>query len=70
MRGGREFERRPRSRRSHMVSHMGDRALSPLLDGGSFFESPRWHDGRWWVSDFYREAVYTVSVDGTEKRIR
>jgi sugar lactone lactonase YvrE len=52
-----------------MVSHMGDRALSPLLDGGSFFESPRWHDGRWWVSDFYREAVYTVSVDGTEKRI-
>ena len=41
----------------------------PLLDGGAFFESPRWHDGRWWVSDFYREAVYTVSVDGTEQRV-
>src|ERR1700685_2822818 len=41
----------------------------PLLEGGAFFESPRWHDGRWWVSDFYREAVYTVSVDGTEQRM-
>jgi sugar lactone lactonase YvrE len=41
----------------------------PLLEGGAFFESPRWHDGRWWVSDFYREAVYTISVDGTEQRV-
>jgi sugar lactone lactonase YvrE len=41
----------------------------PLLEGGAFFESPRWHDGRWWVSDFYREAVYTVSADGTEQRV-
>lgn len=48
---------------------MSDRALRPLVEGGSFYESPRWHDGRWWVSDFYREAVYTVSVDGTEERV-
>src|ERR1700734_2139455 len=41
----------------------------PLLAGGAFFESPRWHDGRWWVSDFYREAVYTVSVGGVEERV-
>jgi len=41
----------------------------PLLEGGAFFEAPRWHDGRWWVSDFYRKAVYTVSVDGTEQRV-
>ena len=40
-----------------------------LLDGGAFFESPRWHEGRWWVSDFYREAVYTVSTDGAEERV-
>jgi sugar lactone lactonase YvrE len=45
------------------------RALIPLLEGGAFFESPRWHEGRWWVSDFYREAVYTVSTDGTEERV-
>jgi SMP-30/gluconolaconase/LRE-like protein len=33
---------------------MAERRLDTLLEGGSFFESPRWHDGRWWVSDFYR----------------
>ena len=48
---------------------MSDRALSSLADGGSFFECPRWHDGRWWVSDFYREAVYTVGVDGKEELV-
>lgn len=42
-------------------------ALTPLLGGGSFFEAPRWHEGQWWVSDFYRHAVYTVSTDGAEK---
>jgi sugar lactone lactonase YvrE len=48
---------------------MNGRTLSPLLDGGGFFEVPRWHEDRWWVSDFYREAVYTVSPDGREERI-
>ncbi|MAA65873.1 MAG: gluconolactonase [Alteromonadaceae bacterium] len=37
-----------------------------LADGGTFFEGPRWHDGRWWVSDFYRQAVYTLSPAGGE----
>ena len=46
---------------------MSDRTLTTLSDGGTFFEGPRWHDGRWWVSDFYRHAVYTVSTDGAEK---
>jgi sugar lactone lactonase YvrE len=48
---------------------MAARSLEPLLDGGAFFETPRWHDGRWWVSDFYREAVYAVTVDGAEEQI-
>jgi sugar lactone lactonase YvrE len=38
-----------------------------LLDGGAFFEGPRWHEGRWWVSDFYRRAVFTVDTDGREQ---
>jgi sugar lactone lactonase YvrE len=38
--------------------------LHTLLEGGAFFESPRWHDGRWWVSDFYRHLVLTVDTDG------
>jgi sugar lactone lactonase YvrE len=37
---------------------------SPLLRGGSFFEGPRWRDGRWWVSDFYRHLVLAVGPDG------
>ncbi|MBV9048531.1 MAG: SMP-30/gluconolactonase/LRE family protein [Solirubrobacterales bacterium] len=44
-------------------------AVSRLLDGGAFFEAPRWHGDRWWVSDFYRHAVYTVTVEGVEERI-
>jgi sugar lactone lactonase YvrE len=45
------------------------RALKTLLEGGAFFEGPRWHDGRWLVSDFYREAVYAVATDGSEERV-
>jgi sugar lactone lactonase YvrE len=48
---------------------MNPARLTPLLDGGGFFECPRWHEGRWWVSDFYREAVYTVTTDGTEQLV-
>jgi sugar lactone lactonase YvrE len=34
-----------------------------LLDGGTFFEGPRWHDGSWWVSDFYTDGGRIVAVD-------
>jgi len=43
--------------------------LTTLLEGGSFFEGPRWHDGRWWVSDFYRHRVVAVSTDGREQQV-
>ena len=39
-----------------------------LLDGGTFFEGPRWHDGRWWVSDFYRRVVLSLDADGGDVR--
>jgi sugar lactone lactonase YvrE len=45
------------------------KTLSPLVTGGSFFEGPRWHDGRWWVSDFYRHGVFTVTADGVEELV-
>jgi sugar lactone lactonase YvrE len=48
---------------------MAARTLTTLLEGGAFFESPRWHDGRWWVSDFYRQAVYTVTEGGDEELV-
>ncbi|MCC5812169.1 MAG: SMP-30/gluconolactonase/LRE family protein [Ectothiorhodospiraceae bacterium] len=43
-----------------MVKH----AMRELLRGGSFYEGPRWRDGHWWVSDFYRHTVYSLSPDG------
>jgi sugar lactone lactonase YvrE len=52
-----------------MVGRMAARTLSRLLEGGAFFEGPRWHDGRWWVSDMYREAVYAVTPDGIEELV-
>jgi sugar lactone lactonase YvrE len=34
--------------------------VEELLAGGAFFESPRWHEGRWWFSDFFRGKVVTA----------
>lgn len=34
-----------------------------LIDGLYFGESPRWHDGRLWYSDFYDKAVKSVNLD-------
>lgn len=36
-----------------------------LLEGLTFGEGPRWHDGRLWYSDFFAHAVYSVAADGT-----
>ncbi|MDQ6811542.1 MAG: SMP-30/gluconolactonase/LRE family protein [Actinomycetota bacterium] len=35
------------------------------MQGGAFFEGPRWHEGRWWLSDLYRRIVMTCSPDGS-----
>jgi sugar lactone lactonase YvrE len=43
--------------------------LATLLEGGAFFEAPRWHQGRWWVADFYRHRVVTVTSDGREQTV-
>ena len=40
-----------------------------MTTGGSFFEGPRWHDGAWWVSDFYRHRVIRVTPDGDESLV-
>jgi sugar lactone lactonase YvrE len=39
------------------------RRLTRLLDGGTFFEGPRWHQGRWWVSDFYTDGGRVLVID-------
>ncbi|MGI9615380.1 MAG: SMP-30/gluconolactonase/LRE family protein [Acidimicrobiales bacterium] len=37
-----------------------------LLEGLSFGEGPRWHDGALWFSDFYRHGVFRLTGDGEE----
>ena len=39
--------------------------LDVLVDGLTFPEGPRWHDGRFWFSDFYSHRV--LAVDGAGK---
>lgn len=34
-----------------------------FLEGLTFGESPRWHDGRLWYSDFFDHAVWSVAYD-------
>ncbi|HEX2851404.1 MAG TPA: SMP-30/gluconolactonase/LRE family protein [Acidimicrobiales bacterium] len=48
---------------------MPERALHTLVEGGSFFEGPRWHDGRWWASDFYRQLIVVATPDGKEEHV-
>ena len=44
-------------------------SLTPFCEGGAYFECPRWHDGRWWASDFYRYGVFTYDGDGREEQV-
>ncbi|HTT29773.1 MAG TPA: SMP-30/gluconolactonase/LRE family protein [Solirubrobacteraceae bacterium] len=44
-----------------------NRTLTPLVEGGNYFECPRWHEDRWWVADFYRHAVFSYDADGGER---
>ena len=48
---------------------MGARELRTLVEGGAYFEGPRWHEGRWWVSDFYRHGVFAITPDGAEEQV-
>jgi sugar lactone lactonase YvrE len=40
------------------------RALRMVLGGLTFPEGPRWHDGRFWFSDFYTHRVIALSEEG------
>lgn len=43
---------------------MAERTLTPVLDGYSYLEGPRWHDGRLWLADFYTHKVIAVTPEG------
>ena len=43
--------------------------LEALDVTGAFFECPRWHDGRLWVSDYWGGRVSAISPDGTSETV-
>ena len=43
--------------------------VTVVLDGYTYFECPRWHDGRIWVSDFYSHRVISAQADGSDVRV-
>ena len=40
-----------------------------LLDGLTFPEGPRWHEGKLWFSDFYSLRVLTVDLQGNAETV-
>ncbi len=46
-----------------------DDTVEVLLDGLTFPEGPRWHDGRLWFSDFYSQRVLAVDLAGKSETI-
>ena len=47
-----------------MTSSMPELAPKVLLDGLAMPESPRWHDGRLWFSNWGADEVVAVDLDG------
>ncbi|MEH6543125.1 MAG: SMP-30/gluconolactonase/LRE family protein [Porticoccaceae bacterium] len=48
---------------------MQELTTSPFVDDFVFLESPRWHDGKLWVSDMFGCAVYTIAADGNRTEV-
>ena len=43
--------------------------VAVVLEGYTYFECPRWHENRIWVSDFYTYQVISACEDGTDIRV-
>ena len=43
--------------------------LKLLLENVYFSEGPRWHNNKFWFSDFYQHAVFSVDANGTVEKI-
>ena len=44
-------------------------SFTTLISGYSYFEGPRWHQGRLWLSDFFIGQVIAVGLDGAVEKI-
>jgi len=45
------------------------RETSTVVDGFTFTEAPRWHEGRLWFSDLYTYQVLSVAEDGSDLKL-
>src|SRR3954470_3398988 len=45
------------------------RDVSVVLDGYSYTECPRWHEGRLWFADFYTHQVVSAREDASDVRV-
>ncbi len=43
---------------------MSERSFETVISNGGYFEAPRWHEGKWWVSDFYHHQVLSITENG------
>jgi sugar lactone lactonase YvrE len=43
---------------------MAERTIRTVLDGMSYLECPRWHEGRLYISDFYTRRILALDLDG------
>jgi sugar lactone lactonase YvrE len=46
---------------------MTDTGLTTLLDGGRYYEGPRWHDGRLWFVDCMASTLNSVDLAGKQQ---
>ncbi|MEP7090546.1 MAG: SMP-30/gluconolactonase/LRE family protein [Nocardioidaceae bacterium] len=46
-----------------------EREIDVVLDGYSYTECPRWHEGRLWFADFYLHQVLSANADGSDVRV-
>jgi sugar lactone lactonase YvrE len=44
------------------------REITTVVDGLTFAECPRWHEGRIWFVDFYTHRVLSAEEDGSDLR--
>lgn len=46
-----------------------NREIRTVIGGYTYFEAPRWHDGRLWASDLYTHQVVSFLEDGSDVRV-
>lgn len=48
---------------------MKQHEATELSSGHGFLEAPRWHEGKLWLSDFFRKQVLTITENGAVEQV-